>query len=59
MLLKLEVAEVEVSASIEEIEVIVSGLPTALAGMADPTPVLVNGVGTARLEVLGSPPMFP
>jgi len=60
LLLELDVAEVEVSASIDEVEeVYVSGLPTAVAGIADPTPMLVNGVGKARLEVLGSAPEYP
>lgn len=35
-------------------EVYVAGPPTALAGIADPTPLLVNGVGMSKVEVFGT-----
>lgn len=49
----------EVNDTPEDEEVNGRGLPTALAGMADPTPVLVKGVGRTKLEVLGSAIVSP
>ncbi len=40
-------------------EVVINSLPTELAGMAEPTPVLVKGVGSSKVEVFGSAIVSP
>lgn len=36
-----------------------AGPPTSLAGIAEPTPLLVNGVGKVNVDVSGSSSMSP